>query len=78
MHNSMPWNVLFLHDYDFIFMFLGFSIGMYSLHPKISVVLAFKFCPTKNVVLAFNEIHLIKAILSTTKKVLYSKTHRAN
>jgi hypothetical protein len=44
----------------------------YSLHPKISVVLAFKFCPTKSVVLACNEIHLIKAMPST-KKTLYWK-----
>ena len=42
-----------------------------------SVVLAFKFCPTKSVVLSCNEIYLIKAIPST-KKRLYRKTHRAN
>jgi len=52
-------------------------IDTYSLSPKISVVLAFKFCPAKSVVLACNEIHLIKAMPST-KKTLYRKTHRAN
>jgi len=45
--------------------------------PQKSVVLAFKFCPTKSVVLACNEIHLIKAIPST-KKALHRKAHRAN
>jgi len=49
----------------------------YSPHFKISVVLVFKFYPTKSIVLACNEIHLIKAIPST-KKTLYRKTHRAN
>ena len=38
------------------------QIANYSLRPKINVVLAFKFCPTKSVVLACNEIHLITAI----------------
>ena len=54
-----------------------FILDHYSLGPKISVVLAFNFCPTKIVVLACNEIHLIKAI-PNTKKTLYRKTHRAN
>ena len=45
--------------------------------PQKSVVLAFKFCPTKSVVLACNEIHLIK-VIPCTKKVLHRKTHRAN
>ena len=49
---------------------------VYSLRPKISAVLVFKFCPTKSVVLTCNEIHLIKAI--STKKALHSKTYRAN
>ena len=53
------------------------QIANYSLRPKINVVLAFKFCPTKSVVLACNEIHLNKAITSTTK-TLYRKRHRAN
>ena len=42
-----------------------------------STALAFKFCPTKNVVLACNEIYLIK-VISSTKKALYMKTYRAN
>ena len=46
----------------------------YFLHPKISLVFAFKFCPTKSIILACNEIHLIKTI-SSTKKILYRKTH---
>ena len=50
---------------------------MYSLRPTKSIVLEFKFCPTKSVVLACNEIHLIKAMPSTNN-VLYRKTHRAN
>jgi len=45
--------------------------------PIISVVLAFKFCPTKSVILACNEIHLIKTI-SSTKRILYRKMHRSN
>ena len=45
--------------------------------PQKSVVLAFKFCPTKSVVLACNEIHLIK-VIPCTKKALHRKTHRAN
>jgi hypothetical protein len=49
----------------------------YSLRPKINVVLAFKFYPTKSVLLACSELHLIKAIPST-KKILYRKTHRTN
>ena len=53
------------------------TLSTYSLHPKISVVLAFKFCPTKSVVLACSEIHLIKAMPSTKKK-LYRKTHGAD
>ena len=50
---------------------------MYSLHPTKSIVLEFKFCTTKSVVLAYNGIHLIKVIPST-KKVLHRKMHRAN
>ena len=50
---------------------------MYSLRPTKSIVLEFKLCPTKSVVLACNEIHLIKVIPST-KKLLHRKTHRAN
>ena len=53
------------------------QIANYSLRPKINVVLAFKFCPTKSAVLACNEIHLIKAI-PNTKKTLYRKMYRAN
>ena len=52
-------------------------LGSYSLRPTKSVVLKFKFCPTKSVVLACNEIHLIKVIPST-KKTLHRKTHRTN
>ena len=44
-------------------------------HKEYSLV--FEFCPTKSVVLASNEIHLIKVIPST-KKVLHRKMHRAN
>ena len=40
--------------------------------PQKSVVLAFKFCPTKSVVLACNEIHLIK-VIPCTKKALHRK-----
>jgi len=49
----------------------------YSLRPTKSVVLAFKFCPTKSVILACNEIYLIK-VVSSTKKALHRKMHRAN
>ena len=35
-----------------------------------SIVLAFKFCHTKTVVLACNEIYLIKAIPSTNKNYI--------
>ena len=48
----------------------------YSIHPKKSVRLAFKFCP-QSAILACSEIHLIKA-LSDTKKKLYRKAHGAN
>ena len=44
-----------------------FTREVYSLRPKMSIVLAFKFCHTKTVVLACNEIYLIKAIPSTNK-----------
>ena len=47
-------------------------LGSYSLRPTVSVVLKFKFCPTKSVVLACNEIYLIKVIVST-KKALHMK-----
>ena len=47
-----------------------------SLCPKIGVV-ALKFCSTSNVILACNEIYLIKATPST-KNILYMKTNRAN
>ena len=50
---------------------------MFSLRPKLSVVLAFKFCATKSVVLVCNEIYLIKAIPST-KKIVYRKKYRVN
>jgi hypothetical protein len=49
----------------------------YSLCFKINVILVFKFCPTKNVILVYNEIHLIKAI-SSIKEILYRKTYRGN
>jgi len=49
----------------------------YSLRSTNNVVLAFKFCPTKSIVLVCNKIHLIKVIPSI-KKTLYRKTHRAN
>ena len=49
----------------------------YSPRFKISVVLVFKFYPTKSIVLACNEIHLIKTIPST-KKALYRKMYRGN
>ena len=52
-------------------------IKKYSLRPTKSVVLEFKFCPTKSLVLACNEIYLIK-IIPSTKKALHRKTHRAN
>ena len=39
----------------------------YSPHFKISVVLVFKFYPTKSIVLSCNEIHLIKSITSPRK-----------
>jgi len=55
----------------------GLVLSIYSLPPKISVVLALKFYLTNNIVLAGNEIHLVKAI-SSTKKALHRKTHRAN
>ena len=45
---------------------------MYSLRPTKSIVLEFKLCPTKSVVLACNEIHLIK-VLPGTKKALHRK-----
>ena len=45
---------------------------MYSLRPTKSIVLEFKFYPTKSVVLACNEIHLIK-VLPGTKKALHRK-----
>ena len=48
-----------------------------SLHPETNVVLAFKFFPTKSIILACNEIYLIKATPST-KNILYMKTNRAN
>jgi hypothetical protein len=50
---------------------------IYSHRPKISVILAFKFYSLKSIVLACNEMNLIKAI-PTTKKILYRKTHKAN
>ena len=52
-------------------------LDIYSLRPTKSVVLAFKFCPTKSIVLVCNKIHLIKVIPSI-KKTLRRKTHRAN
>ena len=50
---------------------------MYSLRPTKSIVLEFKLCPTKSVVLACNEIHLIK-VLPGTKKALHRKKQSAN
>ena len=48
-----------------------------SIRPKISVFLAFKFYPTKSVILVCSEIHLIRA-MSDNKKKLYRKAHGAN
>ena len=42
-------------------------------HKEYSLV--FEFCSTKSVVLASNEIHLIK-IIPSMKKILYIKIHR--
>ena len=49
----------------------------YSLRLTESVVLAFKFCSTKNIVLTYNKINLIK-VISSTKKTLHRKTYRVN
>lgn len=46
---------------------LGRLFGEYSLRPKISVRLTFKFCPTKSVHLAPSETYLIKATLTSIK-----------
>ena len=50
---------------------------IYFLRPTKSVILAFKFCPTKNIVLSCNEIHLIK-VIPNTNKALHRKMDRAN
>lgn len=42
--------------------------GSHSLHSKINVILAFKFYATKDVVLAYNEIYVIKAIPTKYKE----------
>ena len=56
---------------------LNFYKRIYSPRLTKSVVLTFKFCSTKSLVLTCNEIYLIK-VISSTKKALHRITHRAN
>ena len=56
---------------------IGLLSHLVPLRSKISVIFSLKFYPRKSVILACSKLHLIKEILST-KKILYTKIHRAN